>query len=202
MLKIGITGNIGSGKTTICQIFEHLGVEVYYSDAKAKQFYTEISVKQEIKCLFGEHIFDSEQNIDTKKLAKIVFQSANELQKLNNVIHPLVINDFLKWCEQRENQNFILFESAILYSCSLDKLFDKIIFVAAPMELLLQRSTQRDNVDIETIKKRLETQQKNHNRHSAADFVIYNDEKQSLIREVIRIYGEIESISRCKAKIE
>ena len=188
MLKIGITGNIGSGKTTVCRIFEQLGVEVYYSDAKAKQFYNDIAVKRQIKILFGECVFDAEEHINTKKLAIIVFKDADKLQKLNNLIHPLVVNDFLDWCEQRKNQNVILFESAILYQCGLDNLFDKIILVDAPVDLLLQRSAQRDHVEVETIKKRLENQQKNNNSRSLADFVIYNDEKRSLIQEVIRIH--------------
>lgn len=187
MLKVGITGNIGSGKTTICRIFEHLGVDVYYSDAKAKQFYGDIAVKQQIRTLFGEGVFDAEQHIDTKKLATIVFQNENELQKLNNLIHPLVTNDFLQWCEQRKNRNFILFESAILYRCGLDALFDKIILVEAPMDILLKRTAQRDNAAMETVKKRLENQQQNDDRHRLADFVICNDETGSLIREVVRI---------------
>jgi dephospho-CoA kinase len=191
MLKIGITGNIGSGKTTVCRIFEHLGIDVYYSDAKAKQFYEDTIVKQQIKTLFGETIFDAEQNIIPKKMAAIVFQNGNKLQKLNNLIHPLVINDFQEWCEQRKNQNFILFESAIIYPCGLENLFDKLIFIDAPIALLLQRSALRDNVDIEIVKQRLENQQKNSTKHPSADFVIYNDEKHSLIQAVMHIYNQL-----------
>ena len=189
-MKIGITGNIGSGKTTICRIFEHLRIAVYYSDAKAKQFYDDAAVKQEIKNLFGESIFNAE-TIDTKKLAAIVFHNEDELQKLNNLIHPLVINDFLKWCEERKNQKFILFESAIIYQCGFDKLFDKIIFVDAPVDMIIQRSAQRDSVDTATIKRRLENQQKNDESRSLSDFVICNDEKHSLIREVVAIYRKL-----------
>jgi len=191
MLKIGITGNIGSGKTTVCRIFEHLGIAVYYSDAKAKQFYQDAAVKQQIKTLFGENVFDVEQNIDTKKLAAIVFQNETELQKLNNLIHPLVINDFQNWCEQHKNQPFILFESAIIYQCGLAELFDKLIFIDAPTEMLLQRSAARDNIDSETIKQRLANQQNQQPKHPPADFIIHNDEKHSLIQEVIRIHTQL-----------
>jgi len=188
MLKIGVTGNIGSGKTTVCRLFEQLGVAVYYSDARAKAFYDAVAVKSQIKNLFGESVFDVQQNVDTKKLAAIVFQNENELQKLNNLIHPLVIADFQKWCEKHINQNFVLFESAIIYQCGLENLFDKIILVEAPVDTLLQRSAQRDKVDVGTAKQRLENQQNNGKAHYSADFVIYNDETQSLIQEVIRIY--------------
>jgi len=193
MLKIGITGNIGSGKTTICRIFEHLGAVVYYSDAKAKQFYHNVAVKQQIKNIFGESVFDAEQNVDTKKLANIVFQNENELQKLNNLMHPLVINDFQKWCENYENQNFVLFESAIIYQCGLENLFDKIIFVESPVEMLLQRSVQRDGVEVEIAKQRLKNQQKKCNGRFLSDFIVYNDGQHSLIQEVIRIYDVIKS---------
>jgi dephospho-CoA kinase len=188
MLKIGITGCIGSGKTTICRVFEHLGIEVYYSDAKAKQFYNEIVVKQKIRNLFGDAVFDAEQNVDVKELATIVFQNEMQLQKLNRLMHPLVIDDFQKWCGQRENQPFVLFESAIIYQCGLEAMFDKIIFVDAPVEILLQRAVVRDNADRETIKQRLK-QQQNHNSPSLPDFIIRNDEKQSLMQEIMRIYA-------------
>ena len=188
MLKIGITGNIGSGKTTICRVFEYLGVAVYYSDAKAKQFYHDVAVKCRIKHLFGESVFDAEQNVDTKKLANIVFQNEDLLQELNHLIHPLVINDFQEWCSEQKEQNFVLFESAIIYQCGLENLFDKIIFVESPADLSLQRIVKRDKVDEKSVKKRLGNQQKNDNGHLLADFIIHNDEKKSLMQEIIKIY--------------
>jgi len=188
MLKIGITGNIGSGKTTICKIFEHLGVAVYYSDAKAKQFYSRDAVKEAVKNLFGEAVFDAGENVDVKKLATHVFQNENELQKLNRLLHPLVVNDFQEWCKQHENQRFVLFEAAIIYQCGLENLFDKIIFVDAPADVLLQRVALRDKVDVETAKQRLENQQQNAPKSACADFIIYNDGKRSLIEAVMKIH--------------
>jgi len=189
MLKIGVTGNIGSGKTTICRIFEHLGIDVYYSDEKAKQFYHDVAVKQQINNFFGESVFDAKQNVDTRKLAARVFQNENELQKLNHLIHPLVVNDFQKWCECRENQNFVLFESAIIYQCGLSHLFDKIIFVDTPVDMILHRSAQRGAIAMESVKQRLKNQQKNSDEHFSVDFIIYNDEEHSLIQNVVRIYN-------------
>jgi len=191
MLKIGITGNIGSGKTTVCRIFECLKVPVYYSDTKAKQFYHNVEVRQEIKNMFGQSVFDAQANVDTKKLANLVFQDENQLKKLNNLIHPLVVSDFQKWCEKYKNQNFVLFESAIIYQCGLENLFDKIIFVDAPAETLLQRSVQRDKIDLATAKQRLQNQQSNNNGRSLADFVICNDGEHSLIQTITRIYNAV-----------
>ena len=189
MLKIGITGNIGSGKTTVCRIFEHLGVEVYYSDARAKQFYQDSTVKQQIKNHFGESVFDAEEKVSTSKLAALVFKNAEALQTLNNLIHPLVIADFMRWCEQRKTQKIVLFESAIIYPCGLENLFDRIILVDAPLDKLLQRTAQRDNVDMEVVKQRLSFQQATPHHSYQADFIIINDEKSSLLQEVVRIYA-------------
>ena len=188
MLKIGITGNIGSGKTTVCRIFEQLGVAVYYSDSRAKQFYDDKAVKHQIGTLFGESVFDAQQRVDTKKLAAIVFSDEKALRKLNNLIHPLVVRDFQQWCGEHQNEHFVLFESAIIYPCGLEGLFDKIIFVEAPVEVLLRRSVLRDKVDEATAKQRLENQQQNSKGRSLADFVIYNDENHSLIQEVVRLF--------------
>jgi dephospho-CoA kinase len=196
MLKIGVTGNMGSGKTTVCRIFEHLGIAVYYSDAKAKQFYGVPAVKQEIQSLFGDSVFDAAGNIDTRNLARLVFQDENKLQALNRFVHPLVIDDFQKWCQEHKNQHFVLFESALSYQCGLEKLFDKIIFVDAPVELLLQRCSQRGNTEM--VKQRLENQQRNYDKRHLADFVIYNDEKQSLIGEVVGIKEKIVSLQTLK----
>lgn len=199
MLKIGITGNIGSGKTTICRIFEHLGIDVYYSDVKAKQFYNNHAVKQKIEFIFGKDIFTPKQTVDFKKLADIVFNDAQKLASLNTVLHPLVIEDFLLWHQQRQNKNYVLLESAILFQCGFAHLFDKIIFVDAPLDILFQRCMQRDNANAEAIKSRIEKQQKNYEKQSTADFIICNNEKESLIEQVFRIHSVLNTTSQTKS---
>ena len=188
MLKIGITGNIGSGKTTVCHIFEHLGIPVYYSDIEAKKFYNNQDVKDKLYSLFGKEIFTEKYDIDKKKLTEIVFTNAEFLSKLNKIIHPLVLTHFEKWSKNYENNSYILFESAILYSCNLTHLFDKIILVNSPVNLIIERVMKRDKINFDEINKRLNVQSfTDYN----PDYIIYNDEKQLVIPQVMRIHQEL-----------
>src|SRR5210317_1691119 len=99
MLRIAVTGNIGTGKTTVCRVFESLGIKVYYADLVAKKFYLQESVIQSVKKLFGADIFSEEGNLDTEKLASIVFVDEHKIKQLNAIIHPLVLEDYLQWTE-------------------------------------------------------------------------------------------------------
>ena len=194
MYKIGITGNMGSGKTTICRIFEHLGVPVYYSDQEAKKFYACQNIKDELYRLFGAEIFTQTGGIDAKKMAKIVFNNAELLQKLNTLIHPLVWEDFEKWCKNYEKHPYVLLESAIIYPCKLTHLFDKIIFVDAPLPLILERVRQRDKINFEEIKKRIELQSTKFELMQP-NYIIQNNEKQLIIPQVIAMHQDLISFS-------
>ena len=188
MLKIGITGNIGSGKTTVCHIFEHLGIPVYYSDIEAKKFYNNRDIKDKLYRLFGKEIFTEKYDIDKKKLTEIVFTNAEFLSKLNKIIHPLVLTHFEKWSKNYENNSYILFESAILYSCNLTHLFDKIIFVNSPVNLIIERVMKRDKINFEEVSKRLTVQLfTDYN----PDYIVYNDEKQLIIPQVMDIHKDL-----------
>jgi len=188
MLKIGITGSLGSGKTTICRVFEHLGVPVYYSDQEAKNLYNQQDIKNKLLTLFGEEIFTETQEVDTKKLAQIVFNHDYLLQKLNKIIHPLVLENFEQWCKNHGEYPYILFESAIIYSCKLTHLFDKIIFVDAPLPLIFERIMQRDKISFEEIEKRLKTQSSVNEDFIKKDYIIYNDETQLVLPQVIDVH--------------
>ena len=191
MQKIGITGDIGSGKTTVCRVFEHFGVPVYYSDAEAKKFYNQKEVKDKLYCLFGGEIFTEKYDIDKKKLAQTVFNNADLLQKLNRIIHPLVLTDFEQWSKNHEKHCYILFESAILYSCKLTHLFDKIIFVDAPANLIVERAMKRDKATSSEIKKRLTAQSSTEKPSITPDYIIYNNEKQLIIPQIMEIHRKL-----------
>lgn len=191
MLKIGITGNIGSGKTTACRVFEHLGVPVYYSDQEAKKWYGNQRVKDKLFILFGKEIFTENGDIDTKKLAQIVFNHPNLLQELNKLIHPLVLENFEQWSKNHEKYPYVLLESAILYSNKLTHLFDKIIFVDAPFSLITKRVMQRDKLSYDEIKKRVDMQSFTHLTSINPDYVIYNDEKQLILPQIIDIHQDL-----------
>ena len=191
MQKIGITGNIGSGKTTVCRVFEHFGVPVYYSDKEAKKCYQQQNIKNKLFTLFGQEIFTEMDTVDTKKLAEIVFNKVELLQKLNTLIHPLVLEDFEIWCKNHKNKAYILFESALIYSCKLTHLFDKIIFVDAPFPLIVERVMGRDKTSIEEIKKRLNKQLLANEEITEKDYIIFNNEKQLIIPQIIDIHQDL-----------
>ena len=191
MLKVGVTGDIGSGKTIVCRIFEHLGVNVYYSDKEAKKFYNQQDVKNKLYPIFGAEIFTQTQNIDTLKLAKIVFSNSDLLQKLNKIIHPLVMEDFEQWCKNQKNCAYILFESAIIYSCKLTHYFDEIVFINAPFPLIIERVMQRDKLDFEAVKKRLSMQFPANKDFIKKDHIIYNDDERLVVPQVIDIHKDI-----------
>jgi len=196
MLKIGITGNIGSGKTTVCRVFEHLGVPVFYSDKEAKKCYNRQDVKDKLQTFFGKEIFTETNDVDTKKLAQIVFNHPDLLQKLNKLIHPLVLEDFKQWSKKHESCAYILLESAIIYSCKLTHWFDKIIFVDAPFSLLTERVMQRDKIDYDEIKNKFDIQSFTNIKCMKPDYVILNDEKKLILPQIMSIHKDLILIDR------
>jgi len=191
MLKIAVTGNIGSGKTVICRVFEHLGIPVYYSDREAKKYYTRQDIKDKLCTVFGEEIFTENCDINTKKLAQIVFNHVDLLQELNKIIHPLVLEDFEQWAKNHENNIYVLLESAIIYSCKLTHWFDKIIFADAPFSLVFERVMQRDKTSLDEIKKRIDIQSFTELKYVNPDYIIYNDEKRLIVPQIIDIHNDI-----------
>ena len=191
MLKIGITGSIGSGKTTVCMMFKNLGVKVYHADIEAKKFLSKESVKKKIKDMFGDSIFNKNGNVDNKILASIVFNNPHTLEKLNSLIHPLVRSDFDSWLKKYKKKKYILHEAAIIFESGFYKNFDAIITVSAPEDLRIKRVKQRDNITEQEILNRMKFQLTDEKKNKKADFVIYNDEQQLLIPQVLKIHNEL-----------
>jgi len=191
MLKIGITGSIGSGKTTVCKVFEILCIKIYYADTEAKKFLSNESVKKKIKYLFGNSVFNKNGNIDNKILASIVFNNTPLLEKLNSLIHPLVKSDFDSWLKKYKKEKYILHEAAILFESGFYKDFDAIITVSAPKNLRIKRVKQRDNTSEQEIINRMKFQLSDVEKIKKADFVIYNNEQQLLIPQVLKIHNEL-----------
>ncbi len=191
MLKIGITGNIGSGKTTVCKVFELLGIEVYYADERAKQFLHSDESKSRIKELFGEKVFDRNNNLINQELAKLVFDDKELLQQLNNIIHPQVKKDFKLWVKKRKSGHYVLKEAAILIESGSYKELDKVIVVASNIDLMIKRVKKRDNIPEEAIKKRLDNQVDQEVKIKKADHIIYNNENNLIIPQVINLHNEL-----------
>ena len=188
MLKIGITGGIGSGKSTVAKVFEQLGIPVYHADYWAKELMnTDALVIQRMKEIFGNAIYDSTGKADRKKIAEIVFNDKEKLNELNSVIHPAVWLHGENWLKQHADKPYILKEAAILFESGGNKGVDKVIMISAPKELRIQRVIQRDNVTEEEVTARMANQWDDERKIALSDFVIVNDGKQLVIPQVLGV---------------
>jgi dephospho-CoA kinase len=188
MIKVGITGTIGSGKTIVCKAFESLGIPVYYADIEAKKFYKEEKVIERMKKELGDSVFSEEGVIDHKKLAKKIFSDSIALQKTNNIIHPLVKDDFNSWVQQQERADYILYESALLFESGFYKDYDTHINVSAPRALCISRVINRDGVSKEQVIARMDKQFSNEKKSELADHIILNDDKHLVIPQVLMLH--------------
>ena len=195
MLKVGITGGIGAGKTLVTGIFQNLGIHVYDSDSEAKNFLSDEQVKSKLRNYFGEIIFDNTQNIDKKKLAEIVFNDPVSLKYLNLLIHPLVREHFKKWCQLHNSNPYIIFEAAILFESGFNKDVDKTITIFAPEEVRIARIKKRDGMSEQEVLERMKNQMKDEQIIKLSDFVIYNDDEHLVIPQVLKIHKELIAFS-------
>lgn len=170
---IGLTGGIGSGKTTIANYFKSLGVPVYIADDAAKEVMELPDIKATIKAAFGTDIFERNK-LNRPKLAEIVFNNPEQLQKLNAIVHPAVKKHFESWLSEHKRFPFVIKEAAILFESGSYKNCDLIIAVNAPLETRIRRVIQRDNANKKDILKRINNQWTDEMRLSKSDYVIDN----------------------------
>ncbi len=198
MIKVGLTGNIGSGKSTVAKVFEIMNIPVFYADAAGKNLLSNVVVQREIKKHFGGSVFNSQGFIDRKELAKIVFNDAKKLEILNGIIHPRVRQEYLNWLKKHDNNKaYSIHEAAILFESGFHKMLDSIIFVSAPEDLRIERIMKRDHTGRKSVRDRIRNQQPEKDKTRQADFVIVNDGKQMIIPQVLFIDRKIrESNSR------
>jgi len=195
MLKVGLTGSIGSGKTIVSLIFEKMGIPVYYADREAKRFLLSENVKKELLELFSEKIFDKSGYADSKLLGELVFNDRAELDKLNKLIHPLVKDNFDAWVLKNSSHRYIIHEAAILFESGFNRYFDKVITVDAPLELCISRVIQRDGVTREQVTARIKNQWDTSKKTALADFVIKNNEQELVIPQVLEINRQLSGIA-------
>ena len=191
MLKVGLTGNIGSGKSLISEVFSIYGVPVYHADQESRKLLHDPLVKEKILSSFGKVILDTSGEIDRPSLATIVFSNEDALKRLNSILHPRVIDDFLTWCETFVEQPYIIQEAAIIYESGIAGFFDKIIHVSCPKEIAIERVVKRDGIDAKLVIQRMRFQMKEEEKAALADFVILNDGIEMIIPQVLSIHEKL-----------
>jgi dephospho-CoA kinase len=187
---IGLTGGIGSGKTTIAQYFKSLGVPVYIADDEAKKLLENPDIQNKIKAIFGKSVFQN-NTISKEKLASIVFQNPQKLTVLNTIIHPAVKEHFQLWVAKHQNEPMVIKEAAILFESGSDQDCDKIITVVAPLETRIQRVISRDQTSKEAILNRINNQWTDEMRMAKSDYVIENIDLKIVKQQVAEIFQKL-----------
>lgn len=188
MLKVGLTGNMGSGKSIIASVFSCLNIPVYHADVEAKKMYLREDVLRETLFLAGDQILDGSGNLNFPALAEVVFADPKILNGLNRLIHPLVREDFNEWVLHHSGYPYILHEAAIIFESGLRSEFDLVIYVSCPEDISMERIEKRDNLSRELIRQRMKFQFPDREKAYLSDFVILNDGSTLVIPQVLAIH--------------
>ncbi|HEV2831183.1 MAG TPA: dephospho-CoA kinase [Hanamia sp.] len=187
MLRIGLTGGIGSGKTTVAHIFEALGIPVYNADDAAKRLMAQDEeLKKKIENSFGKESY-SNNKLNRKYLAEKVFSDVEKLSLLNSLVHPATIKDAEKWMDA-QNAPYLIKEAALIFESGAQKNLDFVIGVKAPLALRMQRTMQRDKISADKVKARIDRQLDEEMKLRLCDYIIVNDEQQLLIPQVLALH--------------
>ena len=203
MLRIGLTGGIGSGKSTVAKIFEVLGVPVYYADEAAKRLMNENEeLKQKIQELFGTETYTN-GFLNRAALAAIVFNSPKKLEQLNSLVHPVTFTDAIKWLQQLEAPGvqappYAVKEAALIFESGAQEWLDYVIGVHAPTPLRIQRVMQRDHISQEEVMARMNKQLDEEAKMRLCNFVITNDELHMLVPQVQALHEHLLNLSKEK----
>lgn len=188
MKKIGITGNIGSGKSTLTKVFSLMGIPVYDADSRAKWLMqNQPEIQRGLIAIFGEEVYDHNQILNRVYLANLVFQQPNLLAQLNALVHPLVFADFDHWLAI-QNAPYIVKEAALLIESESYKQLDELILVCAPEHIRIQRTMERDGTSREAVEARMKNQMEESLKIPFAKYIVQNDGTQLLIPQIMRIH--------------
>ena len=188
--RIGITGNIGSGKSLVCKIFNQLGISTFHSDEETKKLYFLPEIKEQILNYFKDEVYFQDGSLNKKLLSYHLFKNTKALQFIESVLYPQLNKTFDEWCKKQAS-NSVLFESAILFEKQFDTQFDKIIFVSAPEDIRLKRAMLRDNCNEENVRSRMQLQWDEEKKIAKSDFIINNDGDEMLLPQILKIHNLI-----------
>lgn len=191
MLKIGLTGGIGSGKTTVAKVLEVLGIPVYYADEAAKELmHTNELLKQQLILHFGNESYFEDGQLNRKHISSIVFNDKEKLELLNSLVHPATIADAKEWFSKQQSP-YVVKEAALLFESGTAEGLDYIIGVTAPLAIRIKRVMDRDGVTAEEVKRRVANQLDETLKMKLCDFVLHNNEQELLLPQVLELHKEL-----------
>jgi dephospho-CoA kinase len=191
MIKVGITGGIGSGKSVVCNIFRSLGIPFYDADSRAKILMNENRmIQRSLTNYFGNEVYNK-GTLDKVFLAQKIFNNGAALDFVNNVVHPAVKSDFIHWAGQQENAPYVIEEAALLFESKSYKELDYVITVTCPEELRIQRVMDRDKTTRDKVEERIKNQLPESEKANKSDFVVVNNDRESLIEQINKIHLKI-----------
>ena len=197
VLKVGLTGGIGSGKSTVAQIFEVLGIPVYYADMAAKKIMNEDEeLRSAITNIFGEPAYTN-NILDRKYISSIVFSDPAKLEQLNALVHPATKKDGEAWMQQQTSP-YAIHEAALIFEAKVSDRLDLVIGVSSPIELRIKRAMERDKVSREEVLKRMDQQLDEELKMRKCDFILINDEQQLLIPQALELHEKLIGLSKQK----
>lgn len=191
MIKLGITGGIGSGKTVVSNIFRVLDIPVFDADIEAKNLNNSSPViREKLSRYFGEDLYVNDE-LNKKKFAELIFSNPENTQLANSIIHPELAKEYIKWNQKYIHLPFTVIDAALLFESGFQKFVDKVIVVHAPKNLRLERAAFRDKTTLKHIEARMSKQMPEEEKMRLADFVIYNDNKHSLLLQAAKILKKL-----------
>lgn len=194
MIKLGVTGGIGSGKSVVCDVFRLHDIPVFDADREAKKLNdTSPVIREKLINNFGPDLYQGNK-LDRKKLANLIFNNAENLRITNAIIHPELAKYFEKWVDQRKHHAVIAIDAAVLYEAEFQSLLDKTIVVMAPLETRIERAAKRDRLSKEQITARANSQMNDEEKVGLADFIIHNDGRHSLLEQVAQILQDVSTL--------
>jgi dephospho-CoA kinase len=190
VLKLGVTGGIGSGKTSVCRVFSVLGIPVFSADAEAKEVMDiDTGIILRINTIAGKNLYSS-GSLDRTELARLIFSNNTLLEKVNSLVHPVVFCRFREWV-RKQTAPYVIMEAAILFESGGSKVVDRIVTVVAPIEERVNRVIHRSNLTREQVMERMRNQMSDKDRIAQSDFVIQNSENDMIIPAILKINNDI-----------
>ena len=194
-MKIGVTGGIGSGKTSVCKVFNVLGIPVFSADKDARKIMdSDEDIIDKVKIIAGEDVY-STGTLDRMELARLIFNNKNLLKEINRVVHPVVFDHFKIWVKS-VSAPYVIMEAAILIESGASELVDRIVTIVAPVEERIERVVRRNNLTREQVLERINNQMADEEKVRLSDYVIYNSEHEMIIPSILKIHEEILSLTK------